>query len=350
MNDFIKRFYLFTYKSLSLTFFSILLAVVVGYSSIVLFYLASDSWGTPLVLSPSQSKVLTFQPQVANLVLNINKQKAELSTVLQTKKSILEQLIEIDTLAIKIEETAKNEKNRSSYSSGMLTRAIGDKRIAIKQTEETLAATRELKEQTDRELKAGLITADQAAQRKITIQSATNSFVDMGANTTQLEVQATQLRDYSQTLGGSTRSLLGLAPAKQMMELNATKSQLKLQLSIGERQLDVLQKSMAADNRILQVAMDSPYYMALFQPTPVMFIPYSNIEGVKRGDPVYDCLLQIILCRQVGVIDRVFDAEEYAKHPIFRTDLKGRFATITLTNKDSANSQVLFVGSKPLFI
>src|SRR5574343_57528 len=99
MTKFIQKFYLLSYKTLSLLFFIVLLIVIIGYSSLVLFYLVSDSWGTPLVLSPSQPKVLAFQPQVATLVSNIARHRAELQNSLLAKKAILEQLVRIDETA-----------------------------------------------------------------------------------------------------------------------------------------------------------------------------------------------------------------------------------------------------------
>lgn len=350
MNDFIKRFYLFTYKSLSLAFFTILLAIVLGYSSIVIFYLLSNSWGTPVSLSPSQPKVLNFQPQVSSLVLNINRQKAELKTALVVKQNILEQLINIDTVAIKMEEAILVEKRQTNNTSIALANLVRSKQNNITQSEEALAELNTLNSQIDSELAARLITSDQAAQRKISIQSTKNSFTELEVGKAQLSAQSTQLKDYSVTLGGKNRSLAALVPTKQLMELEALKSQLKLQLLTSEQNVEIVRKSMAADNRILQVAMDSPYYRALWHTTPVLFIPYNNLNNVTLNTPIYHCRFQIVWCRQVGTIEKVFEAEEYAKHPLFRIDLKGRFATIILTDKSATESQVLFIGSKPLFL
>lgn len=338
------------YRTMAVTFLSSIFSVAAIYAFLIVFFILSSSWGTPLILSPSQTKVLSFQPQVATLSLNLNKQKAELITALQTKQSILEQLIQIDTIAIKIEDTMLIEKNRTDSTVVNLNKLIADKRKNIRQTDNVLQSTKILLEQLESELKVGLITSDQAAQRRITLQAANNSLTDLNISATQLETQAIQLKDYAATLSGSNKTLLGLAPLKQLMELNALKTELKLQLNIGERNLDIINKSMASDNRILQTAMDSPYYRALWAPTPVLFIPYNNIKYAVENAPVYDCFLQVIFCKKVGIIEKLFDAEEYAKHPLFKTDLKGRLAAVTFSDKQAANSSVLFIGSKPLLI
>lgn len=338
------------YRRLAFMVLSIFFLGTVSYVSLVVFYSVSNSWATPLILSPSQSKVLSFQPQVAGLVLNLNKQKSELKTAMLLKQSILEQLINVDTMEIKLREAVEVEKHRSANTVVILNQLNARKQSNIQQSEKVLAASKELEKQINQELGAGLITSDQAAQRAITLQSALNSQTDLYVSSAEMKTKAIELQNFSSTLGGANRSLLALASTKQLMELAALRSQLQLQLDMGERNVEIVRNSMTADNRILQVAMDSPYYRALFSPTPIVFIPYENLKNAEPGAKIYDCILQVILCRNVGTLDKVYEAEEYARHPLFKTDLKGKFATIILTDKSAANSTVVFLGSKPLFI
>jgi len=338
------------YRLLAITFLVGIFLIAASYASLVVFFVISSSWGTPLILSPSQAKVLSFQPQVANLVLNINKQKAELKSALLVKQNILEQLINIDSVALKIESAMSAERNRTTGQYITLDTLVKSKEVNIEQSKKVLDEIKTLNRNIDAELEAKLITSDQAAQRRISVQTANNAFTELNVSSEQLAAQSTQLKDYAVTLGGKPKSLTALVPTKQLMELEALKSQLKLQLITSEQNVEIVRKAMASDNRILQVAMDSPYYRALWAATPVLFIPYDNIHRVEASTPIYDCVLQIIICRQVGTIEKLFDAEEYAKHPLFKTDLKGKLATLILTDKSAANSNVLFIGSKPLFI
>lgn len=342
--------YLYIYKVLGFSFIVSMVLGILIYAFLLAFYSINNTWGSPIILSPSQTRVMSFQPQVANLVLNLNKQKAELSNAILIKKNILEQLINLDTVAIKMKEAMLVEKRRALSTSSTLDSLVFSKNENIRQSDQALIELNGLGKQIDDELAAKLITSDQAAQRRIAIQSSRNAFTELKTGTAQLNVQSAQLKDYASTLGGRNKSLSALVPTKQIMELDALKSQLKLQLITSEQNVEIVRKAMAADNRILQVAMSSPYYAALWAPTPVLFIPYDNLNKVKKDLPIYNCGLQIIFCSQVGTIAEIFDAEEYAKHPLFKTDLKGRFASMILTDKTAANSQVLFIGSKPLFI
>lgn len=346
----IQSYVISLYRTISISILLIIITGVLSYLFLLGFYLINTSWAIPLILSPSQPKVLSFQPQIASLTLGLSKQRSELKTALMTKENIIEQIDQIDKMSLKIKEASNNEKNRSLDASSLMIKLLNKKNNNIAQTSKTLGAVKLLLDQTDEELKAGLITKDQAAQRKITLQGAINNYTDLSIASTQIEAQTTQLVDYVSTLAGNNKSLNALVPTKTLMELDALKSQLKLQLDSGERSIDILKKSMAADNRILQVAMDSPYYSALFSPTPVIFITYDNMERVEVGSPVYDCYLQVIFCRRVGEINKIYSAEEYAKHPLFKSDLRGKFATVNFTDKDAARSAVLFVNNKPLLI
>ena len=77
---------------------------------------------------------------------------------------------------------------------------------------------------------------------------------------------------------------------------------------------------------------------------------YDNLASAKPGGPVFDCYLQVIVCRQVGTMTQVYDAEQYARHPFFKTDIKGKFVEIRFTSTESSESSILFLGHKPLLL
>jgi hypothetical protein len=118
----------------------------------------------------------------------------------------------------------------------------------------------------------------------------------------------------------------------------------------AKESIEQLRTSVAEGERVLEVAKQSPYYLALSKDVFVAFIQYENMDTVKPGAPVYDCLLQIILCRNVGTVTQVYDAEEYARHPLFKSDIKGKFAGIDFGVKKSSESSVVFIGHKPLLL
>lgn len=94
----------------------------------------------------------------------------------------------------------------------------------------------------------------------------------------------------------------------------------------------------------------SPYILATKKPTTLAFIPYPNLKRIKKGNPVYSCYLDMIFCYKSGQIADIYSAEEYGKHPIFKSEIKGRLIRIAYADKKDAQKKLLFLNSKPLLI
>jgi hypothetical protein len=92
----------------------------------------------------------------------------------------------------------------------------------------------------------------------------------------------------------------------------------------------------------LAVSGDSKIYFA--------FVPYDNTSSVSAGAPVYDCYLNMVVCRKVGTVKQVFSGEEHAMHPIFKSDMRGSLIQLDLQNPESAKSKTVFLNRKPLFL
>jgi len=66
------------------------------------------------------------------------------------------------------------------------------------------------------------------------------------------------------------------------------------------------------------------------------------------GAPIYDCYLNMALCRKVGVVKQVFLGEQVINHPIFKNQVRGLTILMDLSHPESAKSQTVFLGRKPL--
>ena len=66
------------------------------------------------------------------------------------------------------------------------------------------------------------------------------------------------------------------------------------------------------------------------------------------GAAIYDCYLNMILCRKVGTVKQIFPGEEQAIHPIFKTQIRGFLIQMNLDNAEAAKSKTVFLGSKPV--
>jgi hypothetical protein len=338
------------YRMASFVALSGILLIAVGYLFLLIFYTINTVWAAPIQLSPSQDRVLAFQPQVASLEAALLKQKVDLATAEAKYQAGTDQLANINALLRRIDGAQKTELKALNDTNASIRQALADKRIDIGSTERSIADATAMLKSVDAELASGLITRDQAQTRRITLQAALNSATDAKAQALALQEQARVAKEGAATLGGGSSSLLALQSIQQAVQLRLAAVQLTIDTETARQTAEQLRASIPENERVLAVAKTSPYHLALRQTVDVLFVPYDNIHRAKAGEPIYDCYLQVIVCHKVGQVTKVYTAEEYARHPLFKTDLKGQFVGIQLDEPKAARSQVLFIGSKPLFL
>lgn len=323
-------------------------ALFYGFS--LLFFTINNTWAIPVVLSPSQEKVLTHQAQVANFIQNLEKQKIELlnsEESLSANKILLENAL---TIKGRLVNSINKESARLASFKERLTVAANEQKRNIQKSREMSNKLRETYKSTEQELEAGLITKDQATLRLKDLQLSDTQVTseDLKLRKTINEIEG--LDAFSNTLKGSSTDLKAVDVFGTLAELDRTIVDLKVQNLTDEASIKSLRESIKESNKILDIMKNSPYYLALKESINVSFAPYENTKQTKKGQPVYTCYLQMILCKKVGSVSKIYPAEEYTQHPIFKTQIKGQFINIDFDEKKYAKSQIVFVGGKPLLI
>ena len=100
----------------------------------------------------------------------------------------------------------------------------------------------------------------------------------------------------------------------------------------------------------IATAKQSPYYLNAQGNKRLYFafVSYDNQPSVTVGAPIYDCYLNMVLCRKVGTVKQIFLGEQDITHPIFKTQVRGLTILMDLSHPESAKSQTVFIGGKPL--
>lgn len=346
----LQGLYLTAYKSIGLLFILAMVIGIVVYGAGLAFFSVNSNWSAPVTLSPSQERVLSFQPQVIALEGTIDKQTIELATAKASVQAMRDQLPKLGSLLNRMTSATAAEASALATTAAQLQEPITAKKGDITSTAVATADAKKLLAQIDAELASKLITSDQAAQRRVALQASLNAATDARTSAVQLDQTAEQLKRSAQTLRGGSGSLTALTAVAQQAQLQTTEAALKIQLATAESTVGALERSIAETKRVLDTAKTSPFYRALREPVTVGFMPYENVDAAVPGAKVYECYLKFIGCYEVGTVTQVYEAEEYAHHPLFKTDLKGRFVDIKFTDAEAARAQVLFIGRKPLFI
>ena len=338
------------YKLVGVALLSLCALAVVAYATLFLFYSFNRDWAAPITLSPSQERVLSVRPQVTMLEAGLDKTKIELGTFKAQIINKAQQLNQIDTLLRRIDGAQSNEALAMSETDKSINSVLKDQQKVINDSAHAVSETNRLENAIEDELAANLITRDQAASRLISIQAARSAAVAAKASALSLYEQARQARTGADTLRGGASSLAATQSLYQEQQLRAIRAQTEIDLMTANAAVEALSKTLVDGEKVLTLARMSPYHQAMDRIIYLAFVPYSNIKIAKVGDKIYDCYLHIIVCREVGIVTRVYEPEEYARHPLFRTDLKGKMIEAEYQDMEASRSQVVFIGRKPLLL
>jgi hypothetical protein len=317
------------------------LACVLSYGFTMAFYAVNTSWVAPFIVTPTNDKILeltarivTSEQALSTLTLDRDRLEGSLGQLKVTKAAL-------DTLAMQFQQAISMEKRGNSSDQPELSDLSLRKRVDNAQTGEMMKEITTVEQQIDKDLLAGLITQGDAAMVKTQLRQSRNSATDDLIG--EVLLRGT-VRQKQPELTSTVDNL-----AKEA-ELRGNIVLLDIQIRSGEEQLSSDKAQIAQLNGAVGTAKNSPYYLATQGKVKFAFVPYDNQGAVREGATVYDCYLNMIICRQVGAVTQIFKDEERATHPVFKSDVRGVLIQLGLTDADAAKDKVLFVGRKPFFI
>jgi hypothetical protein len=321
-----------------ITLYAVLICVA-SYGFTMGFYALNKSWAAPFIVQPTNDKILdltarmvTSQQALSSLTVDRDKLTSSLDDLRATRVA----LSELDN-QFRQAITAQNHNNAADQPE--LASLNGQKKEDNAQTTRSLTEVATIEAAIDKDLAAGLITKGDAAMVKTQMRQTKNAATDGLIGEVLLRDSVRQKTpDYSSMVD---------ALAKEA-ELRNNLVQLVIQITSGEEQLSTDKLQIQQLTVAVNTAKNSPYFLATTGNVKFAFVPYENQDNSKVGAAVYDCYLNMVACRKVGTIMRIFKDEERATHPIFKTDIRGSLVQLELTDAEAAKDKVLFIGRKPL--
>ena len=315
---------------------------VLAYAFIMGFYALNTSWAAPVILSPADDKSLDFTQKLVT-------SKQTLEDVSLDKKRLESSISEMtlhraSLLALEpvLQAAIVREKTHARSTGPQLSQLDRQKQADNLKTQGVMAQVKEVESGIDKDLAAGLITKGDAATQRVALNQARVSFTDSRIN----EVLLTDNVLEKTTTGTKSLDILD-----KQAELRSEIAQLDITLSLAEKQIHEESQQIDRLKSALATAKQTPYYLSVSGGNKIYFafVPYDNQGGVSVGAPVYDCYLNMVACRKVGMVKQIFTGEEHAIHPIFRSDMRGFMIQMELDHPDSAKSKTVFLNRKPLF-
>ena len=330
------------YRIFAVTVLYLVLGGILAYAFVMGFYAVSNTWAAPLILSAVDEKSLDFREKLVTSQQSIEDLKVDT----QKLESGIAEMKKHRTALLALEPQLKDAIARELAHN----RAVGPRLAALDtekqadnlKTKAVLAQLKEVESNINKDLAAGLITKGDAATQLSALNQTQSAYTDSKI----AEVLLTDSILQKTTTGTDTLDVL-----EKQAELRSEAAQLTIAINVAEKQFQEESRQIDRLRQAIVTAKQSPYYLnaAGGQTLYFAFIPYDNRASAVVGHPIYDCYLNMIVCREVGTVSQIFAGEETAIHPIFKTNLRGLLIQMTLERPNSAKSKTVFLGRKPLF-
>ena len=330
------------YRVFAILTLYVVLAGVLAYGFVMGFYALNTSWAAPVILSPSDDKSLDFTEKLVTSRqtledLNVDKKRLEGSVDEMNRHRAALLALEPELKAAII-----REKKHNQSSGPRLLELDKQKRADNLKTQAVMEQVREVEATIDKDLAVGLITKGDAATQRAALNQAQSSYTDSKIN----EVLLTD-----SVLEKNTTDTKSLDVLDKQAELISEIAQLDIAIAVAQKQIHEEAQQIDRLKQALTTAKLTPYYLIVSAVGNAYFafVPYDNQGHVSTGAAVYDCYLNMVVCKKVGTVKQIFSGEEHATHPIFRTDIRGFLVQLQLDHPESAKSKTVFLSRKPLF-
>jgi len=329
------------YRVFAVAVLYLVLIGILAYAWTMGFYAVNTSWAAPVILSASDEKSLDFREKLVTSQQTIEDLKVDsqkLETGLAEMKDHRAALL---ALAPQLRDAIAREKAHNSSAGPALEQLDKQKLADNEKTQKVLAQLKEHEADINKDLAAGLITKGDRAQQLSALNQAQAAYTDSKI----AEILLTDRVLDKTTTGTNTLNVL-----EKQAELQSEVAQLDIAISVAEKQLHEESRQIIRLHDAITTAKQSPYYLHASggQTLYFAFVPYDDQTHAIVGSAIYDCYLNMILCRHVGTVKAVFPGEEQAIHPIFKTQIRGFMIQMTLDHLESAKSKTVFLGRKPV--
>ncbi|HTW59375.1 MAG TPA: hypothetical protein VMD99_14685 [Terriglobales bacterium] len=331
------------YRIFAIVVLYLVLAGIVVYAFVMGFYAVNSSWAAPVILSAADEKSLDFREKLVTSQQTIEDLKVDtkkLDSGVAEMKKHRDALLELEP---QLKEAIAREQAHDRTTGPELSTLDKQKLADNEKTENVLAQLKQVESNINKDLAAGLITQGDAATQLAALNQAADTYTDS-------KIAQVLLTD--SVLDKTTTGTNSLNVLVKQAELRSEVAQLDVAINVAEKQLQEESRQIDRLREAIATAKQSPYYLNAAGGTTLYFafVPYDNQAYAVAGSAIYDCYLNMILCRKVGTVKQIFAGEEQALHPIFKTQIRGFLIQMNLDDPASAKSKTVFLGRKPMLL
>jgi hypothetical protein len=322
------------------TLYGVLLGIL-AYAFIMGFYAVNTNWAAPVIISASDEKSLDYLAQLVTSQQTIEDLKVDVIHQQTTLNEMTKHRASLEALDPEIETAIARERTHDQLTGPQLEALETQKQADNAKTAAVLAQLQQLEANINKDLAAGLITKSDAATQIAALNQSRDAYTDS-------RIAEVLLTDT--VLDKTAPGTQSMEVIEKQAELRSDVAQLDVTLAVAEKQLEEDNRQIERLRAAIATAKQSPYYLNATGNSRLnfAFVPYDNQASATVGTPIYDCYLDMALCRKVGTVKQIFSGEQDIVHPIFKTQVRGFTIQMDLTHLSSAQSKTVFLGRKPL--
>ena len=329
------------YRIFAIAMLYSVLAGILTYAFVMGFYAISSSWAAPVILSAADEKSLAFRSQLVTSQQTIEDLKVDSQKMESGIAEMSKHRAALLALEPELKDAIARERAHNRSTGPQLAALDTQKQADNSKTQSVLAQLKQVESNINKDLAAGLITKGDAATQLSALNQAETSFTDS-------KIAEVLLTD--SVLQKTTTSTDSLDVLEKQAELRSEAAQLDVAINVAQKEFQEDSRQIDRLRQAIATAKQSPYYLNASGGKTLYFafVPYDNQASAVAGKPIYDCYLNMILCRKVGEVKQIFTGEQEAIHPIFKTTIRGFLIQMNLNHDESAKSRTVFLGRKPI--
>jgi hypothetical protein len=322
------------------TLYAVLFGIF-AYAFIMGFYAINRTWSAPVIISASDEKSLDFiqklvtsRQLVEDLHVDVTRQQSSLAEMNKHRAALI-------ALDPELQNAIDRERVHDRLTGPQLQALDTEKQADNVKTQAVLAQLQQVQSQINKDLAAGLITKTDATTQLAALNQTASAYTDS-------KISEVLLTD--SILDKTSASTQSMDILDKQAELRSEIAQLDVAINVADKQLLEDNRQIDSLHTAIATAKQSPYFLNANGNNRIYFafVPYDNQPSATVGAPIYDCYLNMVLCRKVGTVKQIFLGEEDIIHPIFKTQVRGFTIQMDLSHPNSAKSQTVFLGHKPL--
>lgn len=324
-----------------------------AFVSSTVYHVATDGFVAPIILSPDSDMVIQSKLSMSQLL-------AEKMRITSKREAIDAEIQGADEAIVELRAlhaSASRSLEWTTSITGAQAVAGAQDQLALTRQRETLtqmlADEEGFLDRMKKDLDAGLVSKAEYAREVHAMNQLRMASFDNDRSQIASKVQMNQVELTQRALGAGDRPRIAtpemVSQQDQLVRVrcDVIRLQSERRSKLAERRS--LDDELAKLDELLGQLKSRPIFRAIESNTNVAFIPYTQIEGVRSGTAIYDCIWGVFACKSVGHIAELLPGEAIVQDP-WGSPARGQYAIMDLDDAQAAQAKTLRVrpANRPL--